>query len=50
MSAECVLCQGNPEITSEAVTKMTSQVAGIGKATMYRILKKQMLMPMCHQV
>jgi hypothetical protein len=37
MCAERVLCQGNPEVTLEALAEMTSQVAGIGKATMYRI-------------
>jgi hypothetical protein len=40
MCAERVLCQGNPEITLEAVAEMTSQVAGIGKATVYRIRKE----------
>jgi hypothetical protein len=34
------LRQENPEITLEAVAEMTSQAAGTGKATVYRIQKE----------
>jgi hypothetical protein len=40
MCAERVLCWENPEMTQEAVAEMTSQAAGIGKATVYRIQKE----------